>query len=238
MRLKYLLLILFVPFLLAGSNYYYGAVSSTVVTYEDFTTYTESDEGSDIGIAENTITWTNLESRRDTGIVYKDQGANYFDSDFTHQFVATVTARTSATIVSFWKIAGNIGDIVDLKTATNQFTGVAFQYPNPEHRFILFSCEGSTWLDVYDVSSNITVGTTYYLTVSYDRDGGANGTGQFVCTIRTVSHTGTVFDTLTIDQSAAKQHSGFRYNYVTSTYDDAANASTVSGTVSNLTLSP
>jgi hypothetical protein len=87
---------------------------------------------------------------------------------------------------------------------------------------------GSATQDPYSASS----GTTYYITLSRDDDGGENSTGQVTAEIRTGSHTGTLQETLTVDCAAGEQND-FQYLYVPSCYDDGASQSS-DGFIRNL----
>lgn len=203
--------------------------------YEDFTTFTEVDEGGNITIDSATkVSWSGLLSRDKTGYVYKDYTANHFDGDFTHQFEIQFSNVGDAQVGIFWMLASSVGDLVDIMTA-NEDACAFYVYDNAESLNLRFYEAGSAADQDSWIAHGPQASTTYYVNVTRDDDGGADSTGQLVFYIRTGSHVGVLQDTLTVDASAGEQND-YQYGYVCATYDDSGNANTTDGFTQNLDL--
>ncbi|KKM65440.1 hypothetical protein LCGC14_1491270, partial [marine sediment metagenome] len=194
---------------------------------EDFTMYSETDPGADVAITSSKITVTNADTTTATYVV-RDMGVNWFTGDFTHRLefeLTTLTTAQAAPIV-VWAVADAAADVSGWGD------------------FIWFGCreDNNDFLEVRDndgnaaVSSAFTKGTTYFATIAMDVSAGANGTGQIVATIRTGSHAGSVFDTLTIDRDAGGDVD-YRYVYGFALDDSDINNRDFTGFVQNFSLS-
>jgi len=192
---------------------------------EDFTTYTETDAGGLLTVAETSVTWDDV-TRASAAIVWKDFGADYFGSDLHHRIEFTVPANgdmDDSAWVYFWAIT-NVGGTSYpgyfpgyIETANGDYQSVCFVNGAGDMPFfqLRLSEAGNV---VLDTSTTLTASTKYYLDIVRDDDGGANGTGQYtvyVCTGNYYTESGySLIDTLTVDCSAGEQND-FRYMYVT-----------------------
>ena len=206
------------------------------MAYEDFDTYTEVDEGNNITVATNKVSWVDLDTD-ETSYVYFDKGVNYFNGDFTHQFECQVSGRDAGNpFFAYWVLANAIGDIFALGIAAEDFLFFYYYYDDVlGNTFQLGVTEGG--VPITDVYDGPTDGVTYYITITRDDDGGVNNTGQIKAYIRTGSHTGVLVDTLSIDCSAGEQND-FRYIYALCSVDVAVANEDASGYTEKLDLTP
>lgn len=204
------------------------------MAYEDFTTYTEFDEGSDITVDSATkVSWLALETRRNTGYVYKDKGVNHFNGDFTHKFEMQFSNVGDTAHVSYWLLANAIGDFEALRVAGEDF--YAFRlYDSTEELYLSIYENGSVTNDGW-APPGPQASTTYYIEIVRDDDGGANNTGRLTAYIRTGSHSGALQDTLVVDCAAGEQND-FRYLYCASTRDSSGLPGGTTGFTQNLDI--
>lgn len=198
------------------------------MAYEDFRTYDETDEGTNVTVAENKISWTGL-TGAETSHVSDSKGAAYFNSDFTHQFECQFLSIGAGNWVGFWMLANAQADQKTLIDAGADFV-TFFQY-NTDLYFRVYENGGIGEGQIYDAADS----TTYYVTITYDRDGGTNSTGQYVAVIRTGSHAGPTVATLTLNCSVGEQND-FEFIYGLSSYDRADAARSSDGFTQNLDL--
>lgn len=206
------------------------------MAYEDFTTYTEFDEGGNIIIDSATkVSWNGLESRRKTGYLYKDKGINHFNGDFTHKFEMSFSSVGNVDHVNHWMLANIIGDLKDVE-GTGGDAHSFFVYDDTEYLILRITENGGFTQDNWAPPGPIA-STTYYVEVVRDDNGGANNTGRLTAYIRTGSHAGVLKDTLTVDSAVGEQND-FRYLYSVATYDDGnLSAGAVLGFTQNLDIS-
>jgi hypothetical protein len=207
-------------------------------TLEDFTTYTESDEGNDITVAQNTITMTVCYPRLDTFYVYDDKGVNHFSGDFTHRVKVNMSVVDLDIFVTVWGLSNTIGDEKDWRDAGDDGVRVMFSRSSGGYRIYIAIIENGGTADE-DYYGSFSLSTDYYLTLDRDDDGGANSTGRYtvyICTTNYHGEAGSVaVDTLTADCSAGEQND-FRYVYPLAGYDDGGVNRDASGTVKDLDL--
>ena len=175
---------------------------------EDFTTYTEVDNGADISKTASKITATAARSRQDQFYVYKDMGAGFFDGDFTHQFEIEFSSVGGNSVVAFWMLSNSVKDFYGVVNGSED--GIVFNLydDNPGEDLSLKVVEnGSATTDTWS-NPGPQASTTYYITITRDDDGGVNNTGRITAEIRTGSHAGALQDTLTVDCSAGEQNDG------------------------------
>jgi len=211
------------------------------VAYEDFNTFTESDEGDDITIASATvITWDNFLTRDEEGYVFKDYGLDHFgagnggDHDilFKFQFWNVGNASTTHHLILSTL---NVGDQHDLRIADADMFSLKVWDDTPGIRIQLWhggtAMDNDTWLQPGPQTS-----TSYYAQQVRDRDGGVNSTGRYTVYIRTGSHLGVLKDTLQIDCAAGEQDD-YQYLYAVSGQDSSAGTNvTQDGFIQNLDL--
>lgn len=205
------------------------------MVYEDFTTFTEFDEGGDVTVDSATkVSWVSLLSRSETAYLYKDKGIDHFDGDFTHKFELQFSNAGDNSWTAHWMLSNIIGDIYDASDQNKDTQS-------------LFSYHFGTSVDIYlriienggvggtDIWSSSLTSTIYYVEVVRDDDGGAHSTGRLTAYIRTGSHSGVLQDTLVTDSSVGEQND-FRYIYPLATYDDAVRVGSVDGFTQNFDI--
>jgi len=146
---------------------------------EDFTTYTEVDEGLDITKTADRITFTNAYTRLYTEYVYYDKGSNHFDGDFEHRhkFIVSSSTGTAAVIVC-WAITNAVGDYRDWQEASASAFLLWYYSTTPDIR--LTERDGAS---EYTDSGSFGVGTLYYITNERDEGVGSYGTlTSYICT--------------------------------------------------------
>lgn len=207
------------------------------MAYEDFTTYTEVDEGGNVTVTTNKVSWVDLDTD-ETSFLYKDMTVDFFDGDFTHKFECQVSGRDAGNpLFAYWMVANDIGDIFFLINNSNDFIFFTYFYSSVTgNNFELTLWENGAPGEA-DVFDGPTDGVTYYVTISRDDDGGANNTGQIKAYIRTGSHSGSLVDTLSVDCAAGEQND-YRYIYALCSYDESAADEDASGHTERLDLSP
>ena len=200
----------------------------------DFTSpaWTEVDPGADITVATNKITATNVLSRQDTFHVYRDMGAGYFGGDFTHKFEIEFSNDNTDSLVTFWMLSNDATDLWNIDSFLNSDC-VALYYFEQSASFLVVVFESG--VGITDAWTSPQANTTYYITVTRDDDGGVNNTGRYTCDIRTGSHAGALQDTLIVDSSIGQQND-FRYITGIASYDNNANANTISCFIQNLEI--
>lgn len=190
---------------------------------EDFTTYTEVDEGSAISRSADAITIVTWASRTANGLVYVDKGAGYIAAglDYTQYFAPSATA-VNAYVFCF--------------CAGNATTGYKPSFDNGDKGiFFSYHKSGAGVPDLYMIA------VTGVATFVDDTDAYAwsDGTTYNV----NVTRTGTVFTalvyegailraTLTVDAAAGA--ADYRYLYGLSGLDDDFGASSVSAVLGPL----
>jgi len=181
---------------------------------EDFTTYTEQDEGADLTVTSTRVTGTSMETNGDKFYVQKDFGASHF-TDFSHLLTVTQTADSTDSLWGVWAMGNVSGDLEDLNV---NGTGLQLFYLDNDQLGIY---DIST--DSYDESTGLSNSTVYYLTIS------RSGT-TFTCQIYSNSGRTTLVDTISITSVST----AFRYLKVVAGLDIAGVGKTASGYVENL----
>jgi hypothetical protein len=207
-----------------------------VAIYEDFTGYTEFDEGNDVTVDSATkVSWVNLQSRAETAYLYKDKGANHFSGDFTHKLELYESQFKNSSFLYHWLLGNIVGDAYDIEAASGDAVGVYSE--SAEFDAItrigvkLFESGGET-VDTW-TTAGTGLSTLYFIEVVRDDDGGSNNTGRVTVYIRTGSHSGALQDTLVVDCSAGEQND-FRYIYALSTWDSGGSGVYATGYTQNL----
>ena len=205
------------------------------MSYEDFTTYTEFDEGNDVTVDSATkVSWVDLLTRIHTAYLYKDKGVNHFSGDFVHKFEIFFSAVGSTQMPVHWMLANSVGDLGDI-IAANEDAHTLFVYTDTENIYLRIFENGSIADDDKWAPPGPQASTLYFIEVVRDDDGGANSTGRLTAYIRTGSHTGVLQDTLVADCSAGEQND-FRYLYAVATNETGGLALTADGFTQNLDI--
>lgn len=200
------------------------------MAYEDFTAYNETDEGTNVTVITNKVSWSDLD-RDETSHVSISKGAAHFSGDFEHKFEIQYSDVVSNPQVIWWMLANRQADEKTLRTDDETYVHL-HHYRNDYIRIQII--EGGS-IRGNDSFVTPVSGTTYYITLSRDDDGGANSTGRYTVEIRTESHTGTLVDTLIADCSVDEQND-FEYIFALASYDDNTTPHTADGFTQNLDL--
>jgi len=175
------------------------------MAYENFTTYTEVDPGDDITITTTLVSFSALINDTDS-YVYKDFGAGSFATDFIHIFEAELTSKSNSCSNVWWAVSTTFGD-TDAVITDDAFRIVNTYAGSPQFRIQGYE-DGVNIFD--DLSAVMALGTCYFFTVTHDRNGGGSNAGRVTVYIRTGSHEGPLFDTITGDATVQKT-----YQYLT-----------------------
>lgn len=191
------------------------------MAYEDFTGFTEFDEGGDVTVDSATkVSWAVLRSRFETAYLYKDKGVDHFSGDFTHKFEVQFSGHSGAIYSHYWMLANSIGDAKAIADAGGDAL-TFFLYGSGEDFYLRIFENGGMGDDDYWNAG--VASTTYYVEIVRDDDGGVNNTGRLTAYIRTGSHSGALQDTLIADCAAGEQND-FRYLYAVATYNDGGSS--------------
>jgi hypothetical protein len=207
------------------------------MAYEDFTTFTESDEGNDVTIDSATkVSWVNLYVNQQTAYLYKDKGVDHFSGDFTHKFELYFSELGYFHTLTHWMLANIVGDLKELVDASEDgccIYALNDFWDNEDLKLAVVENGGQT-VDTW-AAPGPQLSTLYFIEIVRDDNGGANNTGRYTAYIRTGSHTGVLQDTLVVDSSAGEQND-FRYLYALATYDNADNWEVSDGYTQNLDI--
>ena len=164
------------------------------MAYEDFTTYTEADEGNDITVDSATkVSWVDLYTRNETGYLYKDKGVSHFNSDFTHKFEIYFSKMNGLAFKAYWMLSNQVGDVGAVDVDGDAYTLLA--YDSTENIYLRLFENGVPVSDLW-ATPGPQLDTLYFIEITRDRDGGANNTGRITAYIRTGSHSGALQDWL------------------------------------------
>jgi len=197
---------------------------------EDFETdYTEKDEAADISASTGTITVTSANSRGNYWAFYKDFGASYFGTSLHIQFVLNATVmnnigHATAMVLSGPTLPTGTQEVYDLFGANDEFVKVYMYDASGTRTIRLLIVEDGSGTE--DTSSTVSLSTDYYC--DYVRSGQTH-----TLTIRTGSHTGTVFDTLVATETSYT--TSYRMCWGVTSWDTGS-GSTVSYTVKDMDL--
>jgi len=184
---------------------------------ENYTTYTEVDPNSRITITSATrIDYTGL-ARNEAARVYIDKGVGYYSGDFKFNLDVNITSGSATGIVFLFKLDNFIGGNPQIAIQCNATSGSMALYLN--------AAPGG----LQDGSTNLSLSTTYYLTIIRDESVGTYGTAY--CYIYSDSARTTLVDTLVV---TLQEKTDFRYLFGLMSYNDGA-TDVQTGYVENLT---
>lgn len=196
------------------------ATSSSDPT-EDFSTYTEVDEGGDITKTSDRITFTLSETREDTFHVHYDKGAGHFDGNFEHLGRIELTVFNDFACITTWALSNAVGDLKDLRDATEDYLCFFVYRDGASYRLYLEESDGGA--EYSDLYANFPLSTVYYLELERDESIGTFGTTYaYICTGDYWDDGGTQVDTLSVALHTSKKD--FRYIYGLTGYDDGVGA--------------
>ena len=186
---------------------------------EDFTTYTEIDPNSKITKTSSKVLWDDL-SRNEEAYVYKEMGYRFFNKDFTHKLkIQFSDCGNGYTIrVTHWALSENVDDE---KAWMDYFYNavILFVYDYTWNIYLRIYDEGSPTSDIW---SGAQESTTYYITITRDRDGGISNSGRYtayICTNGYYGEGGNLEDTLQVDSQAAVPVD-WHFIFACNTYND------------------
>lgn len=166
------------------------------------------------------------------GYIYYDFGANWLTGDYTFEFEITLDGSAASGSAEFglW-LSEEQNDFEGTLTADLSDAHGTFIREGTDRQYHYYAMAGSSTITDY---YNIITGTTYYVTLGRDDDGGANGTGQLTQVVRTTSHTGTIVDNNSRDILAGQGGANFRYLCVGTNYKNAGDSN--NSTIANIKL--
>ena len=188
--------------------------------YEDFTTYTEVDEDSDITVTENSIDCVTM--RRDAvSYVRKDFGVDYFEN-FEVQFDFYLGASTGSAFVSVFALSNGANTFQE-KLDGNDGLAVSYQDVQfPQNRIYATKFEAPVTQYYYDTNFLLWRYITAYRTGN-----------QFYVKIYSDSDRNILLDTLQVTCGTTK----YRYCYGLSSRDSSTlPADVISTTVANFKI--
>lgn len=193
------------------------------MAYQDFTTYTEVDSGSDITVSSSAVTVSTMTENANSS-VYKDFTAGFFTT-FHHRFKVTVLEANDLSDMAVWHMSNiSAATCADMDTADRglafciRYSGTASQF-----RFALKKFE--TTGTIIDYSANIAFGATRYIEV-------IRTSTTFTAEIYTDANYSVLSETLSIDLDST----AFQYLGVAGS-QDGGGTNTYSFTIENLEVS-
>jgi hypothetical protein len=185
---------------------------------EDFSAYTEYDEGSDITKTADRITFTNAETRDDTFYVYDDKGAGHFDGDFEHREKVLESVHNTAAVLVSWIVANAVADLYALIGANESCLSFFLYHDAGGYYMRLRERDSATsYTDEYQ---DFSLSTVYYLQIERDESVGTYGTiYAYIATSNYYSDGGSLVDTLSVTLHTSKKD--YRYVYGLSGYDSS-----------------
>lgn len=216
--------IVFLIFFLCFSSIsgFQSPIAKANPTYEDFTTYTEVDPNSHIGLV-GTDHIDFVAYGNEDAYLYKDKGSGHF-TDFEHLIDAKLsTAYGSYVPAFFWALTNNINDMKGISDANQHAIGALMSDESPQYWLRIWETYLGTryWSTPYVISS----GTWYYLEII------KSGT-NFQCKIYSDPARTSLITTLSLTMHADPS---FQYVFASNTYNKGT-AYTVTLDIENLDL--
>lgn len=190
---------------------------------EDFTSYTEQDPNGDVSVAENEVSFTDLEARGSDTWVYDDKGVGHFDG-FEHQLDFETTAHTTSPKVSIhfvWALSNVVEDGRYWDVNSSQAVGTDWHATDG----LKLWCPENGNIDQY---GSVSLNTRYYLTLS--RDAGATSLVEYIYDDADRTN---LLDSLSVSVPASRT---YRHVFALNTYNLGDSGITASGDVRNLDL--
>lgn len=186
------------------------------MAYENFTTYTEVDEGSDITVTATKVAWDNLEND-ETSYVYKDFSVGNF-GNFSHDIELQLTSSSADSKVCGWVLSNHIAEYDEHYDNSWEALMIVMVSPGGNYRFYLRN-NGNSVQNYVSVSAN----TLYYCTVTrasntiylyvYDDSDRTNliGSTSIGCTVETFRY---LYACMSTDEGwAFETNIGFSQNF-------------------------
>lgn len=192
-----------------------------MVSYEDFTTYTEVDP--DFNRIQFTATHIDHVARRDEfTAMYDDKGVDYFGSNFTHMIDVKEVASESSSFAALWNLQKTVGDLHTIRAGSGDYLAMIFYRAVNERRLYLEEFDSGVQDNDYYVVSD---GTWYYLVIK-------KASTSLTCKIYSDSARTNLLDTLSLTIT----DKSYRYVFACNTYNDG-NAIQATTDIEKLALS-
>ncbi len=220
--------------LILGLILLFVTATSVQAAYEDFANdYNDVDENSELSASTSTITMASFNARSRYGAYYKDFTASYFGTTLQIQGKFNFSAIATDWILCYpFALSANGSptgndDLETRDTAGDENVGIRVMKDGSDSNNYIYLDVREDGAEVdTDKSLEISLSTDYYWNL-------ARSGNTFTLSIYTGSQGGTLFDTLTADESAYT--TSYQWCWGLSGWDNSASGS-VSGTVSNLDL--
>lgn len=195
------------------------------IAYEDIGLYAVSTEDvAVITLAPYSITLDTAE-REEIDLVYKDFGTDFFDGDFEQEVVVELSATSAYNNMIFWGLSNEAEPFSTTYDDSGSLLYVNIQTDsNAANRYIKLTeiDSGSVYTDT--ISSQISLDTPYYLTITRDESTGIYGT--LYCYIYSAA-TKTAWELIdTLELTLHSSLKDYRYHYVYSTFFNDVNGAT------------
>jgi len=201
---------------------------------EDFTTYTEVDPNSHIGLV-GTDHIDFAAYRNEDAYLYKDYGVGHF-GNFTHKIDVKLLDEVNSTLGFFWVLANSINDVKGIEDASQTAIGL-YAYggsssTNDYPRFtVRESYGGSGYQDVG--ATNLSTGTWYYLLIK--KTGTAFVVGVYSTAALRDAGDGTDGDVDNLALTLQANHT-LRYAYAANTWNSGNGAYLINLDIEDLDL--
>jgi hypothetical protein len=201
------------------------------MAFEDFNTYTVVDPDGELSVSTNGVNVADYDRDNPT-YIYKDYGAGFFApaTDFSHRFEIMQDNDNGSASYYWFMLANSVGSAFDLFTADAAYVAISWYQTRA---YLRVGEDGREEVNDSTDAAALVAGTTHYVTLSLDADGGT-GNGAYTAVIRTGSHGGTVVDTLT--KSLLDPYPGFRYLYTTNGWQGLGDGDSIEGFTRNVDL--
>ena len=149
--------------------------NSTQGGYEDFTTYSEVDSGTDITVTSSRVTWDTMTKAAQSWVAL-DKGEDQFSGNFTHEFEVYVSAFSGSGATAFvWALADSANYFQAIDDASGSEFGIQIYGGEVgDERLVLVEVDGGTFYSATQI--NIALSTLYYVTVWRNTAVGTYGT--------------------------------------------------------------
>src|SRR3990167_6767698 len=161
---------------------------------QNYTTYTETDPNNRYTVTSTKINVVGLDRNEDAHVVY-DFGVNFFNENFTTKVDVYIdsASQVDGLLRMAWGLANAIDDVSGLRVAGQSHLDIYIAKTSTGGLVAASEYYGS---NVFDNSIDLSLDTTYYLTIVRDESIGTYGT--LYCYIYSNSGRTTLVDTLTI----------------------------------------
>jgi hypothetical protein len=206
---------------------------------EDFGTWDETDALGYLTVGDNDVVVSTMPTKV-TATVSKDFGADYWADDFTVtlEFTGgTCSHTTAANVLGVFGLS-NIEDATWTSMFFDQGVLVRWTRDADGHMLLLEAHNYPDHVFFHDPNA-LNVSTKYYVTLTFDADGGDSGLGlytMYVCTGNYQGSGGVLVDTQTLHITTGYE-TGFQYASTAFSRTNGSATVTQSGTIENIDVS-